>query len=106
MTLIKSPWKLDERGNGKEAFITAGRGNKRLFATIQLDDVDREAALACARAMVAAPELVAVCKALTQKEFAGHNATCICCGQTSHKGHTDSCELIKAKALIAKAGAK
>ena len=48
-------------------------------------------------------DLIAACESLAAKEWAGHNATCICCRRTSSQGHTTECEWIKARAAIVKA---
>lgn len=59
-----APWKLDERGNLKEAFIEAiGDGDlTRLDVSVATDDRCRKTALANARIIAAAPDLLAACE--------------------------------------------
>ena len=48
-------------------------------------------------------DLLEACKAMTEREFSGHNATCLCCRQTRARGHAADCQWVKAVAIITKA---
>jgi len=55
-----------------------------------------------ARLFAAADELLQSCRALTTRQFAGHNGTCICCRQSQSRGHAADCALVRTLALVDK----
>jgi hypothetical protein len=73
-----------------------------IVAEVLSEDVGYAAMDANARLIAAARELLEACKALVAREFAGHNATCVCCRQTRSKGHAPLCQWVQAVKIIAK----